>query len=218
MTLSRNAPILLLVMAFLFTGCGAGTVKLVPISLKYVPSKKALMKVASGLGSVAIGTFVDSRSGRPAAAVGERVHFNRDIDRFQPKSGVTDSITDIVRDYFLKRKVRTLRASWDGELQSLRSQPGDIVISGRIMELWFTSTDSATMGSASSVFRVVLKVGSAKTGTIITKTIQIKPVAQRNIFWESKEVEKWLSHTISEALDRILPSIEIRLIESQLTG
>ncbi len=211
MTSFRNTPFLSLALAFLITGCGAGIVNKVPISLQYVPSKKAQMKVPGGLGAVAIGRFVDGRSNRPAAAAGERVHFNRDIDRFQPKRGVAGSVANIVRGYFARRKVRILPADWNGELQKLRSQPGDIVVSGRVTELWFSSIDSATMGSASSVFRLVLKVGSPKSGNLITKTIQIKPEAQRNIFWESKEVQKWLSQTISEALDRILPGIGSRL-------
>ncbi len=211
MTSFRNTPVLLLVFVFLLTACGAGAVRTVPIALDYVPSKKAQMKVSSGLGSAAIGRFVDSRSSRPAAAAGERVHFNRDIDRFHPKRGVAGSVANIVRGYFAKRKVKILKTDWDGALQSLRSQPGDIVISGRVMELWFSSTDSATMGSASSVFRLVLKVGAPKSGNLITKTIQIKPESKRNIFWESKEVQDWLSRTISEALDRILPSIGSRL-------
>ncbi len=211
MTPFRNTPILLLALAFLITGCGAGIVKKVPISLQYVPSKKAQMKVPGSLGAVAIGVFVDGRSNRPSAAAGERVHFNRDIDRFEPKGGVAKSVANIVRGYFSKRKVRILPADWNGELQLLRSQPGDIVVSGRVTELWFSSIDSATMGSASSVFRLILKVGSPKNGNLITKTIQIKPEAKRNIFWESKEVQKWVSQTISEALDRILPGIGSRL-------
>ncbi len=211
MTSFRNTPFLSLALVFLITGCGAGIVNKVPISLQYVPSKMAQMKVPGGLGAVAIGKFVDGRSNRPAAAAGERVHFNRDIDRFQPKRGVAGSVANIVRGYFAKRKVQILSADWNGELQLLRSQPGDIVVSGRVTELWFSSIDSATMGSASSVFRLVLKVGSPKSGNLITKTIQIKPEAKRNIFWESKEVQKWLSQTISEALDRILPGIGNRL-------
>lgn len=211
MTSFKIAPVFLLVLAFLFTGCGAGIVRTVPISLKYVPSKKAQLKVPGGLRSVAIGLFTDGRAGRPSAAVGERVHFTKEIDRFQPRGGVPSSIANIVQGYFTKRKVRILKSDWNGELHLLRNQPGDIVISARVMELWFSSTDSATMGSASSVFRVEMKVGSPKKGTLITKTIQIKPESKRNIFWESKEVENWLSSTISEALDRILPSIGNRL-------
>ena len=211
MTSFRNTPVFLLAFVFLLTACGTGAVKTVPIALDYIPSKKAQMKVSSGLGSAAIGRFVDDRSNRPAAAAGERVHFNRDIDRFQPKRGVAGSVANIVRGYFAKRNVKLLKTDWDGALPSLKSQPGDIVISGSVKELWFTSTDSATMGSASSVFRLILKVGSPKSGKRIIKTIQIKPESKRNIFWESKEVQDWLSRTISEALDRILPSIGSRL-------
>jgi len=211
LTSFRNAPILFIVLIVLLTGCGAGIVNKVPISLKYVPSKKAQMNVPDSLRAVAIGRFVDSRSNRPAAAAGERVHFNGDIDRFQPKGGVAKSVANIVQSYFSKRKVRILSADWSGELQRLKSQPGNIVVSGRVMELWFSSIDSTTMGNASSFFRLILHVGSPKSGNLITKTIQIRPEAKRNIFWESKEVQLWLSQTISEALDRILPSIGSRL-------
>jgi hypothetical protein len=211
MTSFRNISIFVLVSAFFLSGCGAGVVKPVPVSLNYLPSKKAELKVPHKLGSVALGQFVDSRAGRPSAALGERIHFTKEVDRFQPKGGVTGSLSNIVRGYYAKRKVRIISSKWDGKLSSVRNQNGDIVLSGRIEELWFASTDHATMGSASSVFRLIMKVGSPKSGKVITKTIQIKPESKRNIFWESKEVEKWLSQTISEALDRIMPGIENRL-------
>ena len=67
--------------------------------------------------------------------------------------------------------------------------------------------------------KVLLAIGLVLGSLIISHTIlrfpfppiQIKPEVKRNIFWESKEVQNWLSQTISEALDRILPGIGSRL-------
>jgi len=67
------------------------------------------------------------------------------------------------------------------------------------------------MAQASSVFQIQLKAASPKSGTVIIKTIQIEPTARRGIFWDPRDVEKWLSNSISEALDRILPDMERRL-------
>ena len=192
-------------------GCGAAISKDVSISLKYVPSGRASSASAARLETVGLGAFTDARSGRPAGAAGERVRFNNSVDRFRPRGGVPEAARNIVRDYFTARKIRVLDSSWRGVPHEIWGEKGEIVISARVLKLWFSASDSITMAEASSVFQIELKAGSPKSGTIITKTIQIEPRVRRNLFWEAGEVEKWLSESISEALDRILPDIERRL-------
>lgn len=210
----RNMPAILstlVLVLLLLWGCGAGTINQLPISLQYIPSKQAEFAPAQRLGSVALGLFEDSRTGRPPGAVGERVKFNNEIDRFHPRQGVSGAVERIVRGYFTKRGVRVLPSNWNGKTDNIWGNKGDLVIAARILDLWFTGRDSFTMAQASSVFQIELKASSPKSGTVITKVIQIEPSARRNIFWNPRDVEKWLSKSISEALDRILPDMERRL-------
>jgi hypothetical protein len=197
--------------ALALAGCGAAITKDVSISLRYVPSSRAPAASAARIDSVGLGAFTDARSGRPAGAAGERVKFDSGIDRFRPRGGVPEAARNIVRDYFTARKIRVLDSGWRGVPGKIWGEKGEIVISARVLKLWFSATDSITMAEASSVFQIELKAGSPKSGAIITKTIQIEPKVRRNIFWEAGDVERWLSESISEALDRILPDIERRL-------
>jgi len=205
-----SAPFLFCSLLILW-GCGAGIVKKVPLSLRYIPSKRAEFRAMPEIKSIGLGIFKDARSGRPSGVVGERMHMNSDIDRFLPKMGVSAAVSNIVRGYFIKRNIRTLKSKWDGNENTVRGNPGDLLISARILGLWFSARDSFTMAKASSIFRLELKVGSPTSGHVITKTIQLEPTMRRNIFWEPGDVENWLSHTISEALDRILPDLQRRL-------
>ena len=208
----RKIPVILTTLTLLLIwGCGLGKINQLPISLKYIPSDKAELAASSKLESVSLGLFVDSRTGRPAGAVGELVRFNNEIDRFHPRQGVTGAGGQIVRAYFTKRNIRVLPSNWNGKTDNIWGNKGDLVISARILDLWFTGRDSLAMAQAASVFQIELKAASPKSGTVITKTIQIEPTARRNIFWAPRDVEKWLSKSISEAFDRILPDLERRL-------
>ncbi len=196
---------------FIIGGCGAGAVREVPISLRYLPSQEAKFTPLAGLNTVGLGLVEDARVKRPAGAVGERIRFTAEIDRFHPKKGVAGAIERIVRGYFVKRNVRVLKSTWNGNPDNIWEEKGDMVLSIRVLALWFSGSDSVALARASSTFRIELKAGSPRTGTVITKTIQIDPSARRNIFWESGDVEIWLSRSISEAFDRILPGLGRRL-------
>jgi len=208
----RKIPVTLTTLTLFFLwGCGLGTINQLPISLKYIPSSQAEFTATPKLESVSLGLFEDSRTGRPSGAMGELVRFNNEIDRFHPRQGVSGAVEQIVRDYFTKRAVRVLSSNWNGNADDIWGHKGDMVISARILDLWFTGRNLLTMAQASSVFQIQLKAASPKSGTVIIKTIQIEPTARRGIFWDPRDVEKWLSNSISEALDRILPDMERRL-------
>ena len=208
----RKIPVTLTTLTLFFLwGCGLGTINQLPISLKYIPSSQAELTATPKLESVSLGLFEDSRTGRPSGAMGELVRFNNEIDRFHPRQGVSGAVEQIVRDYFTKRAVRVLSSNWNGNVDDIWGHKGDMVISARILDLWFTGRNLLTMAQASSVFQIQLKAASPKSGTVITKTIQIEPTARRSIFWDPRDVEKWLSNSISEAIDRILPDMERRL-------
>ena len=208
----RKIPVTLTTLTLFFLwGCGLGTINQLPISLKYIPSSQAEFTGTPKLESVSLGLFEDSRTGRPSGAMGELVRFNNEIDRFHPRQGVSGAVEQIVRDYFTKRAVRVLSSNWNGNADDIWGHKGDMVISARILDLWFTGRNLLTMAQASSVFQIQLKAASPKSGTVIIKTIQIEPTARRGIFWDPRDVEKWLSNSISEALDRILPDMERRL-------
>jgi hypothetical protein len=208
----RKIPVTLTTLTLFFLwGCGLGTINQLPISLKYIPSSQAEFTGTPKLESVSLGLFEDSRTGRPSGAMGELVRFNNEIDRFHPRLGVSGAVEQIVRGYFTKRAVRVLSSNWNGNADDIWGHKGDMVISARILDLWFTGRNLLTMAQASSVFQIQLKAASPKSGTVIIKTIQIEPTARRGIFWDPRDVEKWLSNSISEALDRILPDMERRL-------
>ena len=208
----RKIPVTLTTLTLFFLwGCGLGTINQLPISLKYIPSSQAEFTGTPKLESVSLGLFEDSRTGRPSGAMGELVRFNNEIDRFHPRLGVSGAVEQIVRGYFTKRAVRVLSSNWNGNADDIWGHKGDMVISARILDLWFTGRNLLTMAQASSVFQIQLKAASPKSGTVIIKTIQIEPTARRSIFWDPWDVEKWLSNSISEALDRILPDMERRL-------
>ena len=201
-----------LISLFIIGGCGAGAVREVPISLRYLPSKEAKFAPLAGLNTVGLGLIEDVRRKRPAGAVGERVRFTAEIDRFHPEKGVSGAVEKIIRGYFTKRSVRVLKSAWNGNPDNIWGKKGDLVLSVRVLALWFSGSDSVALARASSTFRIELKVGSPRTGTVIIKTIQIDPSARRNIFWEARDVELWLSRSISEAFDRILPGLGRRLV------
>lgn len=199
-------------MVFLFAfGCGAALIRDVPIRFKYNETRKS-SSTRAGAKVVAIGIFHDDRSSRPAEVVGERKLFDGKVDRYRVEGGLSAAFAEVVKGYYSARGIRHLTSNWAGQPGQIWNQEGDIVISGRITNLWFGSTDTMTMARASSIFRIEFKVGSPRSGTIISKSIQIEPKSQRNLHWETKDVEEWLSRSVSEAIDRVLPEIERRLV------
>ncbi len=202
------AGITLFLLAF---GCGVSLTRDVPIQFNYTKTPKYSTSRA-GARVVAIGRFHDARSNRPAEVVGERKLFNGSVDRYRVRGGLSFSFTNIVKGYYSARGIRHLTSNWTGQPDQIWNQEGDIVISGRITNLWFGSTDTAAMAQASSIFRVEFIVGSPRSGTIITKSIQIEPKSQSNLHWETKDVEKWLNRSVAEAVERVLPDIERRLV------
>ncbi len=193
----------------LAAGCAAGRVQEVPIALRYIPVQRDMPRGA--VQTVAVGVFRDAREGRPAGIVGERVRFTGDTDRFKPATGVAEAVADVVRGYLARRGARTQATGWDGTPAQLWGQPGDIAVAGRVTHLWLSARDLATRGEASSLFRVELIVGSPRSGAIITKTIQIEPTKRSNLFFETRDIEEWLSQSISEAIERVMPDLERRL-------
>ena len=205
-----SAPILFCSLLIIW-GCSAAIVKKMPVSLSYIPSDRAEFRAIPETKLIGLGIFKDARPERPSGAVGERIHLNRDIDRYLAKKGAVSAVYNIVHSYFIKRKVRTLKVKWNGHENTMQGIQGDLLISVRILGLWFSARDSVTMSSASSIVRLELKVGAPKNGHVITKTIQIEPTMRRSVFWDLGDVENWLSRSISEALDRILPDLQRRL-------
>lgn len=208
-TASLTALAALSMLSLLAAGCGAGAVQQIPISLRYTPVLD--LPPATDTKTVAIGKFQDLRTNHPAGVVGERLRVNGEVDHFHPRDGIPKAVANVVRGYFAARGTRTTPTDWDGTPARLWSQPGTLAVAGRIVQLWFESRDFLTQGRASSVLHLVLVVGSPKTGTIITKSIQIEPTERSNVFFETKDAEKWINRTLSEALDRFMPDLERRL-------
>lgn len=200
----------LLISLLIAAGCGGPLVRDIPVSLRYTPVLGKLPPAAAR--TVVIGVFRDARQGRPEGIVGERVHFTRETDRFKPTDGVAGTAAAVVEGYFAKRGTRIDRSRWDGAPADLRNQRGDLAISGRVIQMWFASTDYATRGEASSIIRLEIVAGSPKSGTIITKTIQIEPAKKSHLFFETRQIEEWLSESLSEAIERVLPELERRLV------
>ncbi|MBI2132144.1 MAG: hypothetical protein HYT99_04920 [Candidatus Tectomicrobia bacterium] len=200
----------LLISLLIAAGCGGPLVRDVPVSLRYTPVLGKLPPAAAR--TVVIGVFRDARQGKPEGIVGERVHFTRETDRFKPKDGVAGTTAAVVEGYFAKRGTRIDRSRWDGAPADLWNQRGDLAISGRVIQMWFAATDYATRGEASSIIRLEIVAGSPKSGTIITKTIQIEPSKKSNLFFETRQIEEWLSESLSEAIERVLPELERRLV------
>lgn len=195
---------------FLLAGCTGPMVRDVPVSLRYMPVFQELPPPAARM--VTIGAFRDTREGRPEGVVGERVRFTQETDRFKPNEGVAGALTRVLEGYFSKRGTQINRSPWDGAPADLRNQTGDLALSGRITHLWFSATDFATRGEASSIIRLEIIAGSPKSGTIITKSIQIEPSKKSNLFFETRQIEEWLSESLSEAVERVLPELERRLV------
>ncbi|MEE9274295.1 MAG: hypothetical protein V3V62_03180 [bacterium] len=209
----RRVPALPLLAAALLlaAGCTAGQVRRVPLQIKFTGAEDAA-PVRSPLRTVAIGIFHDARGKRASGPVGERVRFNGNLDQYTLAGGLPADIAALVRGYYKKRGVRILPSKWDGQAERIWDEKGDIVVSGRVTNLWFSGRDSITLAQAQSNFRIELRVGSPQTGTIITKTIQIEPERTRTFYWKTKAVEAWLSRTISEAIESVMPGIERRLV------
>jgi len=145
----RKIPVTLTTLTLFFLwGCGLGTINQLPISLKYIPSSQAEFTGTPKLESVSLGLFEDSRTGRPSGAMGELVRFNNEIDRFHPRLGVSGAVEQIVRSYFTKRAVRVLSSNWNGNADDIWGHKGDMVISARILDLWFTGRNLLTMAQA----------------------------------------------------------------------
>jgi len=161
----------LLTSLFAAAGCGGPLIQEVPVSLQYTPVLGKLPPSTARM--VTIGVFRDAREGKPEGIVGERVHFTRETDRFKPRGGVAGALTGVVEGYFAKRGTRLNRSRWDGSPGALRTQEGDLAISGRVTQLWFAATDYATRGEASSVIRLEITAGSPRSGTIITMTMGV---------------------------------------------
>ena len=200
----------LLISLLVAAGCGAPIVRDVPVTLQYAPVLGQLPPPSAR--TVAVGLFRDAREGRPEGIVGERVHFTRETDRFKPKDGLPGALAAVAEGYFAKRGTRIERTRWDGSPDQLWSQPGDLAISGRVIQMWFSATDFATRGEAASIIRLEIIAGSPKSGTIITKTIQIEPSKKSHLFFQTREIEGWLSESLSEAIERVLPELERRLV------
>jgi len=192
------------------SGCSSGQVQEVPITLRYTPVEK--IGTPPRAKTVALGAFLDVRTDRTADLIGERVRISGSKDHFKPQGGVPGAVAAVVRGYFLKRGAQVRSTDWDGSPAKVWSQPGDLAVSGRVTRLWFAAKDLYTQAEASTIFRVELIVGSPQSGTVITKSIQIEPAEQRNLYWNTHEIEEWISRTVSEAVERVLPDIERRLV------
>ena len=192
-------------------GCGAVLIRDVPIQFKYTKTPK-YSALRAGARVVAVGRFHDARSNRPAEVVGERKLFDGNVDRYRVGGGLSIAFANVVKGYYSARGIRHRTSNWAGQPEQIWNQEGDIVISGRITNLCFGSTDTVAMARASSIFRVEFIVGSPRSGAIITKGIQIEPKSQSNLHWETKDVEKWLNRSVAEAVERVLPEIESRLV------
>lgn len=201
---------LLSFLAVLAAGCAGPMARDVPVSLRYTPVIKELPPPAARV--VSIGIFRDARQGRPEGIVGERVRFTQETDRFKVQDGAAGALVGVLQGYFAKRGARTERSRWDGTPADLWNQGGDLALSGRITHLWLSATDHATRGEASSVIRLEIVAGSPKSGAIITKSIQIEPSKKSNLFFETRQIEEWLSESLSEAVERVLPELERRLV------
>ena len=192
------------------SGCGGAAVRVVPINVRYTHVRTVPPRPAA-LATIALGAVRDVRRRRDADIVGERIYYDNKKDRFLVKNGLANSISGIIRGFYEKRGVRLVTSRWAGQINRIWDERGDIVISVKITNLWFSSQDSVFQSQAESDLRLVLKVGSPRSGMVITKTVRIEPAKKSNIFWNTKDVENWLNESLSDAIERVLPEIEQRL-------
>ncbi|MDA0999658.1 MAG: hypothetical protein O2807_03950 [bacterium] len=205
----RAFNIFVIVLLLLAAGCAA-KVRDVSIQLLYTPDKD-VSGVRSPVKTVALGILIDSRSERAGGPVGERNRIGGGIDRYSTKGDLPSHISNVIKGYYTKRNVRVLDSRWDGTPAQLWDQKGEIVLSGRIHKMWFTSKDTVAYVDARNVFWIEIIAGSPTSGTIIKKRIQLEPKRTSSVFWNEKDVEAWLSRTVSDAIERVLPDLERRL-------
>lgn len=205
----RTLNSLILALLFLAAGC-AGKVRDVSIQLRYT-SEKDVSAVRSPVKTVALGVIIDSRSGRAGGPVGERKRVGGALDRYSTKGDLPSHISRVIKGYYAKRNVRVIASKWNGTPGEIWGQKGDIVLSARVQKMWFSSKDTIAYVDASNTFWLEIIAGSPKSGTIIRKRIQLEPKRTSSVLWNEKDVEAWLSRTVSDAIERILPDLERRL-------
>lgn len=205
----RALNIFVIALLLLAAGCAA-KVREVSIQLRYTPEKD-VSDVRSPVKTVALGIVIDSRSEHAGGFVGERRRIGGGVDRYATQGDLPSHISNVIKGYYAKRNVRILDSRWDGTPAQLWNQKGEIVLSGRIHKMWFASKDTIAYVDASNVFWLEIIAGSPTSGTIIKKRIQLEPKRTSSVLWNRKDVEAWLSRTVSDAIERVLPDLERRL-------
>lgn len=162
---------------------------------------------------VGVAPFTDKRK-ELGSRVGKMSYFFGRIEHLTLEpSSISEAVTEVVKDYYRARGATIVNLKWwDQKPESLPELGVDFAIGGSVENLWVEATNRAFRYKMLTKVRLTLTVGATKKFMTVKNTIEIEPEGQFPWSAESELLKKSLNETLNEALQRLLPDLEKRLL------
>ncbi len=207
----RKAFSLLLLLIFtggVLLGCGGElTTK---TTLNYIKEKP--LRPFEGL-KVGVAPFIDKRK-ELGSRVGKMTYFFGRIEHLTLEpSSISEAVTEVVKDYYRARGATVVELPWwDQKPESLPGLGVDFAVGASVEDLWVEGANLAFRYNILTRVQITLTMGATKKFMTVKNTIEVEPEGQYPWAAQSDLLKKSLNDTLNEALERLLPDLEERLL------
>ncbi len=185
-------------------GCGAGQRLRHEVPLRFDASQFLLPRdPVRGASAVIVVPFADLR--RERGTLGTYRKYPDTID-FVPAGGsVSDSLTEITREFFRRTGYRPQPGEWRGDVEPLADLPADIAVFGEIFQLDFSGRGTFYEASHRGVVQLKIHMGSREARRVISRTIEVTPDAlDFHLFDTRFSHHERLAEVIQKAVNKAL--------------
>ncbi len=209
LTKTKKAEFLLLLAlpVFFFLSSCAVKRQTVPIDLQYV-SKEAQPFVKKGAIRAIIAPFEDIRENKEL--VGKRIKLGGGEEYYQSKDQSVDQAVTAAVASFLEGKGFATTRSKDREvnLEDYRALSPDIVVKGKIEELWADAFGHIGYTQIKAKVKLVMVIGNVKDRSFFT--ITVNSISEPRVPFTSESIQRTINQALSDCIDQLLKEAYIK--------
>jgi hypothetical protein len=197
-TVRKLIPVVLLLC---MTSCAS--LSIYPLELSYQPKAR---EAAPEKGTVTVVLFNDRRRVTDKRVIGTK---DEETSFVSLTGSPASAVSDAVGAYLHSRgyTVKKVNEAWDGTVQSLRSEWGDLVVGGDIEDLNISATTTYPKIEYHCLVKLYVISADAKTKTIVRKERVESSSSYATVFFSRDKAEELINNTLADALEKTLDKV-----------
>lgn len=174
-------------------GC-AGTGEVIPLRLHLAPSSAEMaVKPAEPL-KVALGEFLDGRSGQ--TGLGVRTHLWGGVSYFEvPGSKPAETVAHLLADYLIAKGWSLLKQG--------STERADVVLTGKILELFVHAKSRVGFTEMTTKTKLAIQAKNSSDGSVVRMTLN--GAGSEDVFWfDPEDMEEVVNEVLTDSFSKLM--------------